>query len=99
MWKMSIGNVIVTYHRLMKHIFNLWNFKPRYGKYTHDLYSLKFSFVHDNLFVDFVNPQMLQCIICRFQQAFGDILNQSSISKKCFIKYNKTNGINLMKTC
>jgi len=56
-------------------------------------------FVHDNLHVDFMNPQMFQCIICRFQQAFGNNLNQSSIAKKCFIKYNKTNGINLMKTC
>jgi hypothetical protein len=97
---MFIGNVIVTYHRLMKRIFNLWNFKPRYGKDTHDFYLLDLFVVHDNLHVDFVNPQMLRCIICRFEQTFDKNLNQSSIAKKHFnVKYNKTNGITLMKMC
>jgi hypothetical protein len=57
----------------MRRIFNLWNFRPHYGKDTHDFYLLDFFVVHDNLHLDFVNPQMLQCIICKFQQAFGNI--------------------------
>jgi hypothetical protein len=84
----------------MRRIFNLWNFKPCYGKDTHDFYLLDLFVVHDNLHVDFVNPQMLWRIICRFQQAFDNILNQSSITKTHFnVKYNKTNGISLMKMC
>lgn len=48
--------------------------------------------------IDLENPQMLQCIICRFQQVIGNILNQpSSIVKKRLIKYLNTNGITPMK--
>lgn len=42
---------------------------------------------------------MLLCIIYQFEQAVGNILNQpSSIIKKGFIKYTKTNGIIHMGT-
>jgi hypothetical protein len=47
------GKCPLTYHRLMRYIFNLWNFRPHYGKDTHDFYLLDLFVVHDNLHVDF----------------------------------------------
>lgn len=39
---------------------------------------------------------MLWCIICRFENAFNDILVQRSTLHKGLIKYNKTNDITPM---
>ncbi len=52
--------------------------------------------MNDGLLVDLVNPQMLQCIICRYEQAINDVLVQRSILCKGLIKYNKVNGITPM---
>jgi hypothetical protein len=50
---------------------------------------------NDNLPIDLENQQ----IIYQFKQVIGSILNQFSyILRKGLIKYNKTNGITLMKT-
>lgn len=48
--------------------------------------------------MDLVNPQMLQCIICRFEKTSSDVLIQRSIMWKGLIKYNKVNGITPMTT-
>jgi len=45
-----------------------------------------------------MNPQMLKCIICKFQQVDGNILNQTFFIHKGFIKYNKANDVAPMKT-
>jgi hypothetical protein len=52
--------------------------------------------MNNGLFVDFVNPQMLQCIICKYEQTINDIVAQRSIMHKGLIKYNKVDGINPM---
>jgi hypothetical protein len=54
--------------------------------------------MNDDLFVDLVNPQMLQCIIYRLEQTSCNFLSQRFVSKKRFIRYNKTTNITLMKT-
>ncbi len=53
--------------------------------------------VNNNLYVDIVNTWMLRCIIYKFQQIVGNILNQSFVHKG-FIKCNKANGITPMNT-
>jgi hypothetical protein len=55
---------------------------------------------NDNSPIDFKNPQMLCCIICRPTpcQKVGNIFNQSFVLHKGPIKYNKTNNITLMQT-
>ncbi len=53
-----------------------------------------FFVVNDNLDVDIMNPQMLRCIIYRFEQANENVLTKSCyILNKGFIKYNKYNGV------
>ncbi len=52
--------------------------------------------MNDGMIVDFVNPQMLLCIICRYEQTTNDVLVQISIMHKGLIKYNKVDGINPM---
>ncbi len=66
----------------------------------HNMMYMCWSFfvVNDDLPIDLVNCQMLHCINYQIQQAFGNILNQSSIIRKGHIKYSKTNGITPMKT-
>jgi hypothetical protein len=56
--------------------------------------------INDNSLVDFKNPHMLHCIICRPTpcQEVGNIIKQSFVLCKGFIKYNKTNDITSMKT-
>jgi len=80
----------------MKCIFKLWNCGNHTSKF---LFAEVFFVVNDNLPIDRLNLQMLKCIICRSQQTYSNILNQSSsIVRKNFTKYGKTNGITLMKT-
>ncbi len=56
---------------------------------------LGFFVTNDNLSIDLENQQ----IIYQFKQVIGNILNQlSSILRKGFIQYNKTNDITSMKT-
>jgi hypothetical protein len=43
-----------------------------------------------------VNLQMLQCIICRYEQATNNVLTQRSTLCKGLIRYNKVNGITPM---
>jgi hypothetical protein len=44
--------------------------------------------------MDLVNPQMLQCIIYRFEQTYVNVLTQrSTFFRKGLMKYNKTNVI------
>ncbi len=52
----------------------------------------------NNLFIDLMNPHMLKCVNCKFQQVDGNILNQSFVIHKGFIKYNKANDVTPMKT-
>ncbi len=52
--------------------------------------------MNDGLLLDLVNPQMLQCIICRYEQSTNDALAQRFILCKGLIKYNKVNGITPM---
>jgi hypothetical protein len=80
----------------MKCIFKLWNC----GNHTLEfLFARVFFVVNDNLPIDLLNLQMLKCIISWSQQTSSNILNQySSIVRKNFTKYGKTNGITLMKT-
>jgi hypothetical protein len=54
--------------------------------------------MNDDLFVDLVNPQMLHCIVYRLEQTSCNVLSQRFVSKKRFIRYNKTTNINLMET-
>jgi len=56
-------------------------------------------FLNNNLHVDIMNPQMLRCIIYKFEQANENVLTKSCyILKKGFIKYNKCNGVIPIKT-
>jgi len=55
-----------------------------------------FFIVNDGLLVDLVNSQMLQFIICGYEQATNDALAQRSILCKGLIKYNKVSGITPM---
>jgi hypothetical protein len=48
--------------------------------------------------MDLKNSQMLQCIICKFEQAFEIDLTQQSILHKGLIKCSKTYDITPMKT-
>jgi hypothetical protein len=67
----------------------------------HNMTSICWGFfvINDNLLIDFENPQMLLCTIYQSKQIVGNILNQlNCILKKWFIKYNKKNNINPMKT-
>jgi hypothetical protein len=48
--------------------------------------------------MDFEKSLMLWCIIYRLDQVVGDVLSQSSIPKKGFIKYNTKNEITPMRT-
>jgi hypothetical protein len=57
-----------------------------------------FFSMNDDLFVNIVNPQMLQCIVYRLEQTSCNVLSQRFVSKKRFIRYNKTINITLMKT-
>ncbi len=57
-----------------------------------------FFVINDNIPIDFANPQMLHYVIYQTQQAFINILDQSSIVKNDHITYSKTNGITPMKT-
>ncbi len=57
-----------------------------------------FFSMNDDLFVDLVNPQMLQCIVYRLEQTSCNVLSQRFVSKKRFIMYNKITNITLMKT-
>jgi hypothetical protein len=41
---------------------------------------------------------MLKCIIYKSQQGVGNVLNQSYVFRKGFIKYNKANDVTPMKT-
>jgi hypothetical protein len=43
--------------------------------------------------MDFVNPQVLQCIICKYEQAYVDVSTQKSIFRNGLVKYNKINYI------
>ncbi len=52
-----------------------------------------FFVINNHLHVNLVNPQMSQCIICRF-----DVFAQISTLHKHLIKYNKVNGIIPMTT-
>jgi hypothetical protein len=54
--------------------------------------------INDGLHVDLVKLQVLQCIICRFEQMSNDVLAQRSTLCKGLIKYNKTNDITPMTT-
>jgi len=54
--------------------------------------------MNDDLFVDLVNPQMLQCIVYRLEQTSCNVLSQRFVSKKRFIRYNKTIDTTLIKT-
>ncbi len=56
----------------------------------------RFFAVNDGLLVDLVKPQVLWCIICKFEHAFSDVLAQKPTLCKGLIKYNKTNDITLM---
>jgi hypothetical protein len=63
------------------------------------IHLLGFFYVNDNLPIDIVSPQMLRCTIYKSKQANENVLTEScSIIKKGFIKYNKCNGVILMKT-
>jgi hypothetical protein len=55
-----------------------------------------FFVVNDDLLVDLVKPQMLQCIICRSEQAFNDVMAQIFTLCKHLIKYSNVSGIILM---
>jgi hypothetical protein len=55
-----------------------------------------FFVVDDNLIVDLVKSQMLQCIICRCKQVANDVFVQIFTFCKHLIKYNNVNGITLM---
>jgi hypothetical protein len=59
-----------------------------------------FFAINDNYIVDLKNPHMLHCIIYRptLGQKVGNIPNQSFVSRKGLIKYNKANDITPMKT-
>jgi hypothetical protein len=52
-----------------------------------------FFVVRDGLPMDLVKSQVLQCISCRSEQTFNNVLIQRSILCKGLIKYNKINGI------
>jgi hypothetical protein len=52
-----------------------------------------FLAINNGLLMDLVNPSVLQCIICRFEQASSNALTQKSTFYKGLIKLNKTNGI------
>jgi hypothetical protein len=52
-----------------------------------------FFVVDDGLLVDSVKPQMLQCIICKSEQASNDVLAQIFAICKHLIKYNNVIGI------
>jgi hypothetical protein len=52
-----------------------------------------FFVVDDGLLVDLVKPQMLQCIICKSEQASNDVLAQIFAICKHLIKYNNVIGI------
>jgi hypothetical protein len=49
--------------------------------------------INDGLLVDLVKPQVLCCIICKFEQASSDVLIQRSTFCKGLIKYIKVNDI------
>jgi hypothetical protein len=57
-----------------------------------------FFVMNNGLHVDLVNLQMLQCIICRLEQAIKDVLVQIFTLHKGLITYNKVNGITSMTT-
>jgi hypothetical protein len=59
-----------------------------------------FFAVNDNSLIDFKNPHMLCCIICRPTrcQKVGNISKQMFVLCKGLIKYNTTNNITPMKT-
>jgi hypothetical protein len=57
-----------------------------------------FVSINDDLLVDLVKPQVLQCIICKFEQTFSDALAQRSMFRKGLIKYNNLNDITPMTT-
>ncbi len=57
------------------------------------LYVGDFFVVNDGLLVDLMKPQVLQCIICKFEQTFNDVLAQRFTLCKGLIKYNMVNGI------
>ncbi len=52
-----------------------------------------FFVVNNGLFEDLVKLQLLQCIIYRSNQTFGNVLPQRSTRYKGLIKYNKIDGI------
>jgi hypothetical protein len=47
--------------------------------------------INDNMPMDSVNSQVLQCIIYRFEQTYVNILTQRSTFHKGLMKYNKKN--------
>jgi hypothetical protein len=57
-----------------------------------------FFVVIDNLPMDLEKPQMLQCIICKTEQANAFVLCQWSTLWKGLIKFGKINGITPMRT-
>ncbi len=57
-----------------------------------------FFFINDGLLVDLVKPQVLWCIICKYEQTFNDDLVQRSKFRKALIKYSKVNDITPMTT-
>jgi hypothetical protein len=60
------------------------------------LYVGDFFAVNDGLLVDLVKPQVLWCIICKFEQTFNGALVQRSTLRTGIIKYSKVNGITPM---
>jgi hypothetical protein len=57
-----------------------------------------FFSINDGLQVDLVKPQVLKCIICKFEQTFNDALAQRSMFRKGLIKYKNLNDITPMTT-
>jgi hypothetical protein len=55
-----------------------------------------FFVVNNGLFVDLVNQQMLQCIICKYEPTFANALTKRYILHKGQIKYIKIKGITPM---
>ncbi len=64
----------------------------------HNCLSICWGFfaVNDGLSVDLVKPQVLWCIICKFEKTSSDVLVQRSTLCGGLIKYNKVNGITPM---
>jgi len=88
----------VDEHRVVEaHLENLWKQRSTWKLNYHNSITWAFFEVNDNQLINLSENKIMRCIICHSEITPFEILAMHTRCRKCFIAYDKSNGITTMK--